>query len=198
MIVRKIVVATNNEDKVKEIQAALTGTLFEAIGMKDLDIESEPNENGNTFVENAMIKATALYHIIGGYVLADDSGLCVDALNGAPGLFSSRFFGKDTSYRQKFAELSRLLGNVPLQKRTAHFSCAMVLLRDDGDPIIVEERMDGILLNVEFGQNGFGYDPIFYIPDLGMTAAELSPEQKISISHRGKAIRSLIKKLIIS
>ena len=169
-----------------------------AIGMKDLDIESEPNENGNTFVENAMIKATALYHIIGGYVLADDSGLCVDALNGAPGLFSSRFFGKDTSYRQKFAELSRLLGNVPLQKRTAHFSCAMVLLRDDGDPIIVEERMDGILLNVEFGQNGFGYDPIFYIPDLGMTAAELSPEQKISISHRGKAIRSLIKKLIIS
>jgi len=198
LIVRKIVVATNNEDKVKEIQAALTGTLFEAIGMKDLDIESEPNENGNTFVENAMIKATALYHIIGGYVLADDSGLCVDALNGAPGLFSSRFFGKDTSYRQKFAELSRLLGNVPLQKRTAHFSCAMVLLRDDGDPIIVEERMDGILLNVEFGQNGFGYDPIFYIPDLGMTAAELSPEQKISISHRGKAIRSLIKKLIIS
>lgn len=198
MIVRKIVVATNNEDKVKEIQAALTGTLFEAIGMKDLDIESEPYENGNTFVENAMIKATALYHIIGGYVLADDSGLCVDALNGAPGLFSSRFFGKDTSYRQKFAELSRLLGNVPLQKRTAHFSCAMVLLRVDGDPIIVEERMDGILLNVEFGQNGFGYDPIFYIPDLGMTAAELSPEQKISISHRGKAIRSLIKKLIIS
>ena len=192
---KRILVATNNADKLNEIRVALDGMPFEAVGMKALGIESMPDETGSTFVENAMIKATALFQKAGGYVLADDSGLCVDALGGAPGIYSSRFFGEETSYRQKFAELSRLIKDVPLQERTAHFSCAMVLLRDDAEPIIVEERMDGILLNTEFGKNGFGYDPIFYVPEFGRTAAELTSPEKISVSHRGKAIRSLMKRL---
>lgn len=192
---KRILVATNNADKLNEIRVALDGMPFEAVGMKALGIESMPDETGSTFVENAMIKATALFQKAGGYVLADDSGLCVDALGGAPGIYSSRFFGEETSYRQKFAELSRLLKDIPLQERTAHFSCAMVLLRDDAEPIIVEERMDGILLNTEFGKNGFGYDPIFYVPEFGRTAAELTSTEKISVSHRGKAIRSMLKRL---
>jgi XTP/dITP diphosphohydrolase len=192
---KRIVVATNNTDKLNEIRAALDGMPFEAVGMKTLGIDSMPDETGSTFIENAMIKATALFRKTGGYVLADDSGLCVDALGGAPGIYSSRFFGEDTSYREKFAELSRLLKDVPLQERTAYFSCAMVLLRDDAEPIIVEERMDGILLNSEFGKNGFGYDPIFYVPEFGRTAAELTSSEKLSVSHRGKAIRALMNRL---
>ncbi len=190
-----MIVATNNSDKLNEIRAATDGMPFEVVGMNAIGIDLMPDENGNSFVENALIKATALFQKTGGYVLADDSGLCIDALCGAPGVRSSRFFGKDSSYREKFAELSRLLKDVPLTERTAHFSCAMVLLRDDAAPIIVEERMDGILINTEFGTNGFGYDPIFYIPELGRTAAQLTSEQKLSVSHRGKAIRSLLEQL---
>lgn len=192
---RRIIVATNNSDKVNEICAAMKGMPYEATGMKDLGIDLKADESGSTFIENAMIKAKALFERTGGYVLADDSGLCVDALGGEPGIYSSRFFGEDTSYPQKFTELSRLLQDVPLQERTAHFVCAMVLLRDDAEPIIVEERMDGILFNTGFGENGFGYDPIFYVPELGRTAAELTPREKLSVSHRGKAIRSVLRQL---
>jgi XTP/dITP diphosphohydrolase len=173
----------------------MSGMPFEVVGMKELGIDSMPDETGSTFIENAMIKAQALFRKTGGYVLADDSGLCVDSLGGAPGIYSSRFFGENTSYRQKFSELSRLLQDVPLPERTAHFSCAMVLLRDDAESIIVEERMDGILLNTEFGKNGFGYDPIFYVPEFGRTAAELTSQEKLSVSHRGKAIRSVLREL---
>lgn len=195
---KKIVVATNNRGKIDEIKSAMAGMPYEVLGMREIDIELDVEETGSTFIENATLKAEALHKMIGGYVLADDSGLCVDALNGAPGIYSSRFFGKDTTYRQKFTELSRLLNNVPLDRRTAHFTCAMVLLRDDGDTIEVEEEMHGVLLNVGFGKNGFGYDPIFYVPEYGKTVAQLSFEEKGEISHRGKAIRSLLDKLSAS
>lgn len=195
---KRIIVASNNADKVNEIRSAMKGMPFEVAGMKELDIDLKADESGSTFIENAMIKARALFERTGGYVLADDSGLCVDALAGAPGIYSSRFFGEDTTYKQKFSELSRLLQDVPIQERTAHFCCAMVLLRDDAEPIIVEERMDGILLNTELGDNGFGYDPIFYVPEFGRTAAELTSAEKLSVSHRGKAIRSVLIQLSVS
>ncbi|MBN1891264.1 MAG: RdgB/HAM1 family non-canonical purine NTP pyrophosphatase [Clostridiales bacterium] len=195
---KRIVVATNNRGKIDEIKSAMAGMPFDVLGMREINIELDVEETGSTFIENATLKAKALHKMIGGYVLADDSGLCVDALNGAPGIYSSRFFGEETTYRQKFTELSRLLNSVPLNQRTAHFSCAMVLIRDDADTIVVEEHMHGVLLNVEFGGNGFGYDPIFYVPEYGRTVAQLSFEEKNSISHRGKAIRSLLDKISAS
>lgn len=195
---RKIAIATNNEDKVREIERALLGIPYEVISLKSIGMELHVDESGNTFAENAMIKAKDLYERIGGYVLADDSGLCIDRLGGAPGIYSSRFFGAHSTYKEKFSELNRLLADVPLPLRTASFVCSMVLLRDDSDAIVVEEKLSGIILNVEFGDNGFGYDPIFYVPEKGRTVAQLSDAEKNQISHRGKAIRSVLEKLRVS
>lgn len=192
---KQIIVASNNIDKVNEIRAAFSGRPYTVIGMKELKIDLKAEETGSTFVENAMIKAEALFQLVGGYVLADDSGLCVEALGGAPGIYSSRFFGENSSYEDKFKELSRLLRHIPLPERTAHFTCAMVLLRDDAEPIIAEEHFEGVLLNAKFGTGGFGYDPVFYVPEFGKTSAELTAEEKLSVSHRGKAIRAVLSAL---
>jgi XTP/dITP diphosphohydrolase len=145
-----------------------------------------------------MIKAKTIHQLIGGIVMADDSGLCIDALGGEPGILSARFFGDNTTYKEKFAEINRLLTGVPLEKRTAKFICAITVICEDNREIAVEECMSGIILDHEVGENGFGYDPIFFLPEFGKTAAQLSEEEKNAISHRGKAFRSILAKMFNS
>lgn len=192
---RRIVFASNNAGKLDEIRFLAKDLDLEIVGMKEAGIEMDIPENGNTFLENSMIKAKTIHRLIGGIVMADDSGLCIDALGGIPGIMSARFFGTNTTYKEKFAELNRLLTGVPLEKRTAKFICAITVICEDNREIFVEESMSGILLDYEVGANGFGYDPIFFLPEFDKTAAQLSEEEKNAVSHRGKAFRSILAKL---
>jgi len=195
---RRIVFASNNAGKLDEIRFLAKDLDLEIVGMKEAGIEMNIPENGNTFLENSMIKAKTIHRLIGGIVMADDSGLCIDALGGIPGIMSARFFGTNTTYKEKFAELNRLLTGVPLEKRTAKFICAITVICEDNREISVEESMSGILLDYEVGANGFGYDPIFFLPEFNKTAAQLSEEEKNAVSHRGKAFRSILAKLQVS
>lgn len=195
---KRIVFASNNEGKLDEIRFLAKDLSFEVIGMKEAGIEIDIPENGSTFQENSMIKAKTIHQLIGGIVMADDSGLCIDALGGEPGILSARFFGDNTTYKEKFAEINRLLTGVPLEKRTAKFICAITVICEDNREIAVEECMSGIILDHEVGENGFGYDPIFFLPEFGKTAAQLSEEEKNAISHRGKAFRSILAKMFNS
>lgn len=190
----RLIVATNNNGKLEEISAIL-GSHFCVLGMKDAGIDMDIEENGSTFVDNARIKARAIHELIGGHVLADDSGLCIDALNGAPGIYSARFFGKDFTYEEKFIEINRLLDGVPEDNRTAQFVCAIVYIDSNGKEVIAEGRVDGVLLATPRGRKGFGYDPIFYIPELRKTTAEISDTEKNMISHRGRALYHLLQLL---
>ncbi len=192
---KRIVFASNNDGKLDEIRYLTKDLSIEIIGMKEAGIEMDIPEDGSTFLENSMIKARKIHQLVGGNVMADDSGLCIDALGGRPGIMSARFFGKETTYKEKFAEINRLLLGVPFEKRTAKFICAITLIREDNRVIAVEESMSGIILEHEVGSNGFGYDPIFFLPELNKTAAELSEEEKNAISHRGKAFRSILAKM---
>ena len=192
----RIIIATGNKDKVKEINEILADTEFEAVSMKEAGFNPEIVEDGNTFRENALKKAMAVHELCQEYVIADDSGLCIDALDGAPGIYSARFCGEDSTYPEKFAKINELLEGVPDEKRTAHFTCAIAVVRPDGTSFTVEEYFDGVLLKEPVGANGFGYDPIFYVPEYKMTSAEMSPEQKHSMSHRGKALRSMVEILL--
>ena len=190
----KLVVASNNYGKIDEISAIL-GSYFEVISMKDAGFDLDIEENGTTFVENARIKARAIYNQIGGNVLADDSWLSIDALDCAPGIYSSRFFGKDTAYEDKFIEINRLLDDVPEDNRTAQFVCSIVFIDKSGKEIVAEGKLQGILLSKPRGENGFGYDPIFYLPEYQKTTSEISESQKNSISHRGLALAHLLRLL---
>lgn len=191
---KKIVFASNNVGKLNEIRFIARDYDIEIIGMKEAGISMDIPENGETFLENSMIKARTIHELIGGVVMADDSGLCVDALGGRPGIMSARFFGTESTYKEKFTELNRLLTGIPIADRTAKFTCSITLIREDKSEISVEESMCGILLDHEIGENGFGYDPIFFIPELNKTAAQLSDREKNAISHRGKAFRSILAK----
>jgi len=189
------VVATQNKDKVNEIREIMQEMPFEIITMTEAGYDDDIEENGETYRENALIKALAVHNKIGGYVMADDSGLSIDALGGAPGVYSARFHGKDSTYEEKIQALWDLLSNVPISERTAHFHCAVAVVRPDGSSFTVEETMDGILYDKMRGENGFGYDPVFYLPERGVTTAELAPEEKNTISHRGKALRAMLAQL---
>ena len=145
--------------------------------------------------KNALIKARAVCEASGEITMADDSGLVVDALHGEPGVYSARWMGEDTSYRIKNAEIIRLLAGVPEEKRTARFVCAIACVFPDGRELVEEAVYEGIIGYEERGENGFGYDPIFYVPEKGRYSAELSPEEKNAISHRGKALRAMRKRL---
>ncbi|MCD7893752.1 MAG: XTP/dITP diphosphatase [Erysipelotrichaceae bacterium] len=185
---KEIVVASSNEGKIKEICSMLSDISIEVKSLKDIGQDIEIEETGKTFKENALIKAKTVCDIIHKPVLADDSGLEVKALDGAPGIYSARFLGHDTSYDIKN---QYIIDAVKDKDRTARFVCAMALCIPDEEPIIIEEYFNGEINDCIEGENGFGYDPIFYVPELGQTSAQISPDKKNQISHRGKALRKL-------
>ena len=193
----RLIIATGNEDKVREIDEILEGTGFEAISMKQAGLDPEIVEDGTTFEENALKKAMAVHELSGGYVMADDSGLCIDALDGAPGIYSARFCGEDSTYEEKFNKIFEMLADVPEEQRTAQFVCAIAVVRPDGTSFTVRGECRGVLHEKPMGENGFGYDPIFYVPEFGMTTAQMEPEVKNSISHRGRALRAMVEKLTV-
>ena len=190
---KEIIVASTNEGKIKEIKAMLEEIGIEVKSLKDVfDQDIDIEENGKTFQENALIKAQTICDMIHKPVLADDSGLEVNALDGAPGIYSARFMGHDTSYDIKN---QYIIDAVKGKDRGARFVCAMALCRPDQQPILIEEYFDGEIYDKIEGENGFGYDPIFYLPEFGCTSAEITPEQKNEVSHRGKALRAMRKEL---
>ena len=187
----KIIFATGNKDKMKEIRMILSDLDVEILSMKEAGISVDIEENGTTFEENALIKAKAVAAYTDAIVLADDSGLEIDYLNKEPGVYSARYMGEDTSYHIKNASLIERLNGVPDEKRTARFVCAVAAAFPDGSVKTVRGTMEGRIGYEEKGENGFGYDPIFYLPEYGCTSAELSSKEKNKISHRGKALRAI-------
>ena len=188
---KRMIFATGNENKMVEIREILGDLPLEILSMKQAGIRADIEENGTSFEENALIKAREVCRLAGEMVLADDSGLEIDYLNGEPGIYSARYMGENTSYRVKNKNLMERLEGVPNEKRTARFVCAIAAVFPDGKELVVRGTVEGIIGYEERGENGFGYDPIFYLPERGLTTAELPPEEKISISHRGNALRKM-------
>ena len=188
---KKIIFATGNQNKMKEIREILADMDVEIVSMKEAGIHADIVEDGNSFEENAEIKAKTICEMTGEITLADDSGLEIDYLNKEPGIYSARYMGEDTSYRIKNGNLIQRLEGVPDEKRTARFVCAVAAAFPDGTVKTVRETMEGRIGYEEKGENGFGSDPIFYLPEYGCTSAELSMEEKNKISHRGKALRAI-------
>ena len=189
---KKIIFATGNENKMKEIRMILADLGMPILSMKEAGIQVDVEENGTTFEENAMIKATEIAKLTENcIVLADDSGLEIDYLNKEPGIYSARYAGVDTSYDIKNQLLLDRLAGVPDEKRTARFVCAVAAAFPDGSTEVVRGTIEGIIGHEIVGENGFGYDPIFYLPEYGCTTAELAPEKKNELSHRGNALRAM-------
>ncbi|OCG40337.1 XTP/dITP diphosphatase [Gilliamella sp. Bif1-4] len=193
---QKIVLATNNQGKVNELQALLANAGFDIIAQSQFNVP-DVDETGLTFIENALLKARHTAKLTGLPAIADDSGLSVDALGGQPGIYSARYAGEHGNDKSNNQKLLKALQNIPKEKRTAYFYCALVFMKHENDPtpIICLGKWDGLILNEEQGDGGFGYDPLFYVPELGCTAAQLTKEQKSRISHRGQALKQLIKKI---
>lgn len=189
---KKLIFATGNENKMKEIRMILGDLDYEILSMKEAGIDADIVEDGKTFEENAIIKATVISKLSGCLVLADDSGLEVDYMDKMPGIYSARWMGEDTSYHIKNKAIIDKLEGVPDEKRTARFVCAIAAAFPDGRVVTKRGTIEGIIGYEERGENGFGYDPIFFLPEYGKTTAELSPEEKNQISHRGRALE-LIK-----
>ena len=187
---KSIILASNNKDKVKEVKEILKG--YDIISLKEAGIDVDIEENGTTFEENALIKARALMKLTGQITMADDSGLEIDYLNKAPGVYSARFMGHDTSYDIKNKALIQKLEGVKGSDRSGRFVCAIAVCFPDGSEIVKRGTMEGLIAEEIKGDNGFGYDPIVYLPEYGRTSGELAPEEKNKISHRGKAL-ALIK-----
>ncbi len=193
---QQILIATGNKDKMREIAMILSDTDFEPVSVKEAGLSVEVEENGSSFEENALIKARAVSQASGRMAVADDSGLEIDHLNGEPGIYSARYMGEDTSYLIKNQALIDRLAGVPDEERTARFVCACACVFPDGSEFVCREVMEGRIGYKQEGENGFGYDPIFYLPEFGCTSAQLSPEEKNRISHRGKALRKLRDMLV--
>lgn len=189
----KLIIASNNSHKLTEIKAILGGMFEDILSMREAGIEHETVEDGSSFMENAEKKARETAEISGCCALADDSGLCVDALDGAPGIYSARFSGihGDDAANNRLL-LEKLSG---CENRAAHYTCAMVLVRPDGSTVRAEGYLHGFIAREPAGHNGFGYDPLFFIPEYGLTAAQISAEEKNRISHRANALHSLLEKL---
>jgi XTP/dITP diphosphohydrolase len=187
----EIVIATQNANKTREIKALLAGHHLDVKTLADFDQALEIPETGKTFAENALLKAQATVKLTQLPAIADDSGLMVDALNGEPGIYSARYAGDhdDAANNQK---LLRNLKDVQTQERTAHFHTTMVALKPSGAKLVVDGDVAGLILESARGNNGFGYDPLFYVPELKLSMAEMTEEQKNSISHRGRALRNLL------
>ena len=192
----RIVFATGNENKMKEIREILGDLNTEIISLKQAGIDVEIIEDGKSFEENALIKARTIWKETKGIVLADDSRLEVDYLNGEPGIYSARYLGEDTSYDIKNKAIIDRLEGVPDEKRTARFVCVIAAVFPDGTELTTRGTIEGIIGYEQKGDNGFGYDPIVYVPELKKTTAELSMEEKNEISHRGNALRKMKKNII--
>lgn len=189
----RILFATTNAGKIREVAAIMKEVDIEVLSLKDAGITADIEENGTTFEENALIKATSIASLKEAndgqtIVIADDSGLEIDALGGEPGIYSARYMGEDTPYDIKNAELIHRLEGVADEKRSARFVCAMAAVMPNGERIGTKGVMEGRIGYEIKGENGFGYDPIFFLPQYGMTSAEISPEEKNRISHRGQAL----------
>ena len=191
----KIIFATGNAGKVKEIQMIMEDTGMEVMSMKEAGISIDIEENGTTYEENALIKARAVAKYTNAIVMADDSGLEVDYLNGEPGIHSARYLGEDTSYKIKNENIIGRLDGVPDEKRTARFVCAIAAVLPDGRELTTRATIEGRIDYEEKGSHGFGYDPIFYVPEFEKTTAQLTEEEKNQISHRGKALQLMKEEL---
>ena len=191
----KLIFATGNMNKLREIKQILAGLDYEILSMKEAGVDIDIVEDGKTFEENALIKARAVCKASGHLALADDSGLEVDALGKEPGIYSARYMGEDTSYDIKNQNIIDRLAGVDDEYRTARFVCAMAAVFPNGTEKTFVRTMEGRIGYEIAGENGFGYDPIFYLPEYGKTSAEISPEEKNAISHRGKALRALAEYL---
>lgn len=203
-----IIFATGNKGKIREIRDIITDPDTEVLSMREAGVEADPDENGKSFEENALIKARAVAELIRRQksegtlsfdttdtqvtVMSDDSGLVIDALGGEPGIYSARYLGYDTDYNYKMEQIMKRMENVPDPERTARFVAAVGAVFPDGSEHVVTGAMEGMIAHGIYGQNGFGYDPFFYLPEYGKTSAEITEEEKNAISHRGKALRSMI------
>ena len=192
---QKIVFATGNEGKMREVRLILQDLGFPVLSMKEAGASLDIEENGTTFAENAMIKARAVWEKTGGIVLADDSGLVVDYLGGEPGVYSARYLGEDTSYEIKNQAIIDRLADAKEEERTARFVSAIAAVLPDGSELVTEGTVEGLIAHEPAGNGGFGYDPIFYLPEYGVTSAEIPIEKKNEISHRGKALEAMKIKL---
>lgn len=194
----KIIFATGNQDKMREIREILSDPQMEILSMREAGIETDAVEDGKTFEENALIKARAVAGKLQGegwVVLADDSGLEVDYLNKEPGIYSARYMGEDTSYDIKNQNILDRLAGVPKEQRTARFVCAIAAAFPDGEAFTTRGTIEGYIGWEPAGENGFGYDPIFYVDEYNCSTAQLSREKKNQLSHRGKALRAMREKL---
>ena len=203
-----IIFATGNKGKIREIRDIITDHDTEVLSMREAGVEADPDENGASFEENALIKARAVAELIRRQknegtlsfdtedtqvtVMSDDSGLVIDALGGEPGIYSARYLGYDTDYNYKMEQIMKRMENVPDPERTARFVAAVGAVFPDGSEHVVTGAMEGMIAHGIYGQNGFGYDLFFYLPEYGKTSAEITEEEKNAISHRGKALRSMI------
>ncbi|MDR1701001.1 MAG: XTP/dITP diphosphatase [Lachnoclostridium sp.] len=192
---QKLIFATNNQGKINEIRQILNDKRFEVMSLKDIKMDIQIEENGQTFEENAVIKAKAIMELTGEMVLADDSGFEVDYLNKEPGVYSARYLGEDTSYDKKNAEILKRCEKAGEGERGARFVCVIACAFPDGRVITTQGVVEGVLAEKPAGQYGFGYDPIFYLPEKGCTTAQMLPEDKNQISHRGIALRKMEEKL---
>ena len=194
---KRIVFATGNKDKMKEIRMIMEDLKLPILSMKEAGVEKEIIEDGTTFQENALIKAKAIAELLpDDIVMADDSGLEIDYLNKEPGIYSARYMGEHTSYDIKNNHILERLKGVPKEQRTARFVCAVAAVFPGGKSIAVNGTMEGRIADHIAGENGFGYDPIFWLDDYGCTSAEISPEEKNSLSHRGKALRAVKQQIV--
>jgi XTP/dITP diphosphohydrolase len=193
---QKVVLATGNAGKVRELASLLSDFGLDVVAQTELNVESV-EETGLTFIENAILKARHAAKVTGLPALADDSGLAVDVLGGAPGIYSARYAGEDASDQQNLEKLLVALKDVPDEQRQAQFHCVLVYMRhaEDPTPLVCHGSWPGRITREAAGNGGFGYDPIFFVPDAGKTAAELSREEKIAVSHRGQALKLLLEAL---
>ncbi|HEY2465536.1 MAG TPA: RdgB/HAM1 family non-canonical purine NTP pyrophosphatase [Steroidobacteraceae bacterium] len=189
---RRLVIATGNAGKLREFSSLLAGLPFALTGLAELNLAS-PEETGDSFLANALLKARHAAGSSGSAAIADDSGLEVDALNGAPGIYSARYAGAAADDAANNARLMRALSGLPYEKRRARYRCALVFVKNavDAAPLVAEADWEGFILEAPRGAGGFGYDPYFWLPELDKTAAELPPAEKNRLSHRGKALRAL-------
>lgn len=188
----KLLIASNNQHKIDEIKQILGNKFEQILSLSEAGIVCDPEENGKTFLDNALIKVRAVAKLTDMPVLGDDTGLCVDALNGAPGVHSARFAGDHDNAKNRAKLLYELQDET---NRKAHFSTAVALLYPDGRLVTAEGRVDGEILHTEVGANGFGYDSLFYCNEIGKTFAEATSEEKNAVSHRGRALQKLAEKL---
>jgi XTP/dITP diphosphohydrolase len=186
---RTLLLATTNRHKLQEYRAIFSDLPYKLLSLHDIQLDMDVEETGTTFQENAELKALACARASGMLSLADDSGLEIDKLGGAPGVYSARFISPQTSYEERFRVIFERLQGVPFEERTARFRCVITLAEPSGYHRSVEGTIEGVITEAPRGNNGFGYDPIFLVPELGKTTAELAPEEKNRISHRGRAAR---------